>query len=320
MNPPVALVRSRDQAGIALVLVLWVLVLLSAMAVSLALTQRLELAMTANVKEEREARALVAAGIEFMTLQLLLQRGQPESEDWPADGLVRPWAFEGHPIGVAATPETARIDLNMATPEMLESLLRSVGLEDADVQRLRDVIVDWRDGDDQHLLNGAEDPEYDSAGLPYGAKDANFESVEELRQLLGMTPEAYARISPALTVHSARRTVNPLFAAPAVLAALPGMTPEELQAYLQLRDMNRQQRLPVPPPAGVNPMYLEQGQIPIYRVYAEAAVSGGGMVRGEAVVNLGASERRGYQVLERSNAPAVVPQAAPVEQDREGKG
>jgi general secretion pathway protein K len=302
------------QAGIALVLVLWVLVLLTVMAVSLALTQRLELAMTANVKEEREARALVAAGIEFMTLQLLLQRGRPEPENWQADGLLRPWSFAGRSIGVAATPETARIDLNMATPELLESLLRSAGLEDADAQRLRDVILDWRDSDDQHLLHGAEDPEYRAAGLPYGAKDANFESVEELRQLLGMTAAVYDRIAPALTVFSARRTVNPLFAAPQVLAALPGMTPEELQAYLLLREGNRQLGLPVPPPNGINPIYLEQGHIPIYRVYAETAIEGGGKVRGEAVVNLGAAGRRGYSVLERSNAPAVVPTAAPPQQ------
>jgi len=311
---------ARRQRGIALVLVLWVLVLLSAMAISQSLTQRLEVAMTANVKDERAARALVDAGIEFMTLELLMQRGITNPEKWAADGLLRPWSFDGAVVGVAATAETARIDLNMATPEMLEALFKSSGMEEEEAQRLRDAIVDWRDGDSNHLLAGAEDPEYEAAGLPYGAKDANFESVEELRQVLGVTEDIYQRIAPALTVHSARRTVNPLLASPQVLGAIPGMTPEQVQAYLDLRESHREQGFPVPLPPGVSPMYVEQGQIPIYRVYAETTVEGGGKVKGEAVVNLGASNPRGYDVLERSYAPLVVPPAAPVEEDQEGKG
>jgi len=296
---------------------LWVLVLLAAMAVSVAYSQRLELAMAANFKEEREARALVEAGIEFMVLQVLSQWGQPEPEDWRADGMVRPWSFGGRTIGVAAAPETARIDINMAMPEQFDALFKSVGLEDAEAQRLRDVILDWRDGDDQHLLHGAEDPEYRRAGLPYGAKDGNFETVEELRQLLDMTPEIYSRIAPALTVYSARRTVNPFYAPPQVLAALPGMTDAELHAYLQLRTYNMQHNLPVPFPNGVNPIYLEQGQIPIYRIYAETALSGGGKVRGEAVVNIGPSGQTRYQVLERGYAPLGAPAGGSVETDRE---
>ena len=35
------------------------------------------------------------------------------------------------------------------------------------------------------MLNGAEDADYEAEGLPYGAKDGPFQSVEELRQVLG---------------------------------------------------------------------------------------------------------------------------------------
>jgi general secretion pathway protein K len=47
---------------------------------------------------------------------------------------------------------------------------------------LVDAILDWRDEDDLHLVNGAEDPDYKAAGLPYGAKDGPFDSLEELQQ------------------------------------------------------------------------------------------------------------------------------------------
>jgi general secretion pathway protein K len=39
--------------------------------------------------------------------------------------------------------------------------------------------------------------------------------------VLDITPELYRRIEPALTVYSGRQFVDPLFATPAVLAALP---------------------------------------------------------------------------------------------------
>ena len=56
---------------------------------------------------------------------------------------------------------------------------------------LVDAIVDFRDEDDLHCLQGAEDRDYADAGLPRGAKDAAFEAVEELQQVLGMTREIY---------------------------------------------------------------------------------------------------------------------------------
>ena len=47
---------------------------------------------------------------------------------------------------------------------------------------------------------GFTDDEYEAAGRNYGAKDGPFDSVEELLQLLGMTPALYQRLAPALTV------------------------------------------------------------------------------------------------------------------------
>lgn len=302
-----------DQRGVALVLVLWVLVLLTTMAISMSTTQRLELNMAANLTQERQARALVDAGIEFMALQLLLQRTGPEEEKWKADGMARPWRFNDRTVYVAATPENGRIDVNVATPEMLEELLRSVGLEDAQAAQIRDAILDWRDADDQRQLNGAEDPQYEDAGRPYGAKDAAFASVEELRMVLGITPAIFDAIASALTVHSRRRTVNPLFASRQVLSAMPGMDETAVDDYIALRTQNQAQGLAVPAPTGVNRMYLEMGKTPIFRVYAETEMPEGGMVKGEVVLNIASRGRGGLSYIERSYAPRATPGRAPLD-------
>ena len=64
-------------------------------------------------------------------------------------------------------------------------------------------IVDWRDGDDlTQPMGGAEDPQYAAAGLPYGAKDAPFDTVAELEQVLGMPRTLFERAAEHLTVFS----------------------------------------------------------------------------------------------------------------------
>src|SRR3546814_16905132 len=67
---------------------------------------------------------------------------------------------------------------------------------------------------------GAEDPAYASAGLAWGAKDAQFDTVAEVEQVLGMTPAIYARAAPLLTVYSGQARPDPNFASGEVLQAL----------------------------------------------------------------------------------------------------
>lgn len=52
---------------------------------------------------------------------------------------------------------------------------------------ISDCILDWRDPDDDHHLNGAETPEYQKMGRNYRVKNAEFETVEELPWSRGST-------------------------------------------------------------------------------------------------------------------------------------
>lgn len=305
-------VNPKIQRGVALVLVLWVLVLLTVMAGSISMTQRSTLTMTINMKQERIGRALVDAGIEFMTMQLLKRRRSTPDEKWPADGLLREWQFNDSIVRIAATPETARIDLNMATPELLDRLLESVGVDQETAPKIRDAILDWRDPDSNHRLNGVEDDDYEDAGLAYGARDAKFMTVDELRQVLGMTDEVYEAIAPALTVHSRQRTINPALASERVLRALPGMDEDRLATYLEIRNQHREQDLSVPMPVGVNKKYVGKSNVTVYRIYAETQLADMGVIAGEVIINIGRGNSKKYEVEQRNFSPSEVPDAAPV--------
>ena len=68
-----------------------------------------------------------------------------------------------------------------------------VALDDVNQDHHADIIVDsildWKDADDLHRLNGAESDYYLSLPNPYRAKDANFDTLEELLLVRGVTPE-----------------------------------------------------------------------------------------------------------------------------------
>jgi general secretion pathway protein K len=77
-----------------------------------------------------------------------------------------------------------------------------------------------------------------------------------LTLVLGLPPFLVERAMPFVTVFSGRAEINVLAAAPEVLAAVPGMTPDRLYALLSLRERGPQnaqfiQNLLGPDPAGV---------------------------------------------------------------------
>lgn len=283
--------------GIALVLVLWVLALLTVMALGLTSTQRTELALARNQIEQAQFRARAEAAIALTIVNLLSTplmdptSGQPllagDDAPWVPDGQPRTRWFDGVPLQVTLFNEGSRLDLNTAPEDQLAALIEAVlgGPEGADLDlrdRLTDVILDWRDEDDLTRLHGAENPEYAAAGLPYGARDGPFRSVAELRLLLGMTPALYQRLAAEVTVGAAALPaqlrqfggggglpMNLRFASAAVLAAMRGVSLAEAEEEVQLREtglgLDGQ-------PLGV----LDRGG-PAYRIQ----VSGGGWAAAE---------------------------------------
>src|SRR4029434_9110248 len=91
----------------------------------------------------------------------------------------------------------------------------------------------WRAADELRRPNGAEAADYQSAGLKQKPSNAPFETVREVSRVMGITPAIFARISDSLTVHSRQPGINPTLATRDVLLALPGATPELVDAYLQ---------------------------------------------------------------------------------------
>ncbi len=210
--------HAHSARGAALLLVLWLIALLTALIGAFALTARVEALQGKVLSGGVEAQELARAGIEYA----LLRVADPEpTTRWAPDGRAHDWSYAGGRVQVKIVDETGKIDLNQATVPVLSGLMRGVGTEPELADRLAASIIDWRDPDPLTQVNGgAEDPDYASAGLPYGAKDAPFETIPELEQVLGMTPALFEKIEPYLTLYSGRDQPDPTYAPGPVLTAM----------------------------------------------------------------------------------------------------
>ena len=207
------------QGGIALILVLWALVFLTAIAAALTATQRTEVDLSRSLLERSQGRALAEAGIRYAVYMLYLE--DPDRA-WPADGEAQRVRFAGRTLAVAVHEDKGLIDLNRAPRGLLLRAFRGVGLEEAGAQALADAVADWKDPDDLRRLHGAEAAEYRAAGHGYGPANRPFRDLAELRLVHGVTPELYLRLRGLLTVDSPQDAVKLTAAPPRVRALFRG--------------------------------------------------------------------------------------------------
>jgi general secretion pathway protein K len=276
-------VRPAAQSGIALVMVLWMLALLSVIAGSLVFSSRTEVLMAGNLAALAQAEASADAGVYKAIHELV--RPQTDPLRWKGDGLTHLWKFQGAELRVTILDESAKVDLNAAPPVLLKGLFRALGIAEPDADALADAVADWRDADDLRSLHGAEKADYAAAGRDYGPANAPFETIEELRQVLGMSDDLFRKLEPLVTVHSRQSGINAAVAPREVLLALPGATPEQVDLFLEQRRILIEQGLPAPAfPGGQG---LSTGAIgSVFSIQVEAILSDNVRFFREAVVRM----------------------------------
>ena len=289
--------RGRRQRGVALILVLWVIALMSVLLGSFALIARTENLESRHLFDTTAARYAAEAGLERAVYEL---RNPDPLTRWVGDGRPYEFAFDTAVVHVELTDESGKIDLNSADDNLLQSLFLSIGATTDQAAALSDAIQDWRDPDDDTRPHGAESAQYKAAGMSYVPRNAPFQTVSEVQQVFGMNYELYARIEPAITIFSGGGAPNPAYAPFEVLVTLPGMTPELAQQLIQAR-----QQIP-PGQGGAAALTLPDGT-PIvangggntYTVKSRAMLANGASTVLDASIRLGGvgAAGRPYTVL-----------------------
>jgi general secretion pathway protein K len=301
------------QEGMALLTVLWAVAILALISAVVTTATRTEINRTRNHVESAKAEALADAGVYRAIAELLVR----ETDSRPLmDGTLYRWRFADAEILVAIQSEVGKIDLNTATDELLDGLFTSVGIAGSAAKRLVATIRDFADENDERRPLGAEDADYRAAGLSAGAKDRPFESVRELQQVIGVTPELYRRVAPALTVYSHTQSIDRTTAPVSALLAMPGATQRQVDDLIAERQAARA-RDSMRPQGGLelvgNPAeaadVVEMAakseapraasrQYSVFTVRSEARTPGGGTFARVAVVRLTNDEANPFVFLE----------------------
>lgn len=197
MAEPVAGGRAPADRGFALLIVLWWTVLLALLGTQLATSGRLDAQRAGNLRSAAMARAAADGALEETVFHLV----DASPAGWSADGAVRDLPVTGGVAHVEVRSEAAKVGLNQASAGLLAALLTRLGTDASRSAALADAILDWRTATIRPRKLGAKAPEYRAAGRDYAPPNSDFETLDELRLVRGMTPDLVARLAPYVSVY-----------------------------------------------------------------------------------------------------------------------
>lgn len=205
---------SAGQAGVAIVAVMWIVAALMVAVSSISYLARGEVKDT-RLRLDRARAVAQGDGVIRVALRKLLESKQPLDRARRVDV-----AFADVSAVVDVFPASGFIDLNAATAPLLTDLfVHGAGVSPEQATTLAERVLDWRDADNQPMPFGAEDPAYEAAGVKFRTRSGNFESPEDLMQVLGFDYEVFDRIKSSVTIYGGAG-VSPLAAPEGVLKVL----------------------------------------------------------------------------------------------------
>ena len=151
-----------------------------------------------EVQAESERAKLRSACDAGMALAVSGLASKNKKLQWPIDGSKRTLKFDDVDLTIIVEDERGKIPLNGINEDQVRELFKAAGITSPRLDILVDGYEDWIDPDNDRRLNGAEAPQYLSAG--YKPRNGGFHTVSELRMLKGMDDTLYAQVAPSLTV------------------------------------------------------------------------------------------------------------------------
>ena len=188
------------KQGAALIAVLWILTIMGTITMLFSRQANMSLKINRNVMDGAQASLLAEAGIERGIAELV-----KDDQETTSDHLKESWSDNQTSFGdvqlgrgiyrvvhqdpdqenldvYGLVDECSKLNINVADKNMLQQLPNMT-------EDVADSILDWVDSDSNPRPLGAEIDYYQSLPEPYMAKNGNFDTVDELLLVKGMTLE-----------------------------------------------------------------------------------------------------------------------------------
>ena len=215
----------RRDRGIALFAVIWLGLLISAVAVGFTRDSRTALTIAQNETDALQARMAARSGIVWAGLLLGAQEtGQPlqggasvarsagmapldPARRLFVDGRPHVWRDGAATVTLRLVAEVGKIDLNRGDPDVMALLFHRLGIANAGL--VADGVVALREED------GIQ------RGISWRLNDRGFRSLNDLSRIPSLSPSDIRRLRPFVTVHGERDAPDPRTAPARLFAALP---------------------------------------------------------------------------------------------------
>ncbi len=210
---------SQRRTGSILILTLWTIFFLAALAVAVSSYVELNVVLASEAGGGTRAYFCALAGVETAR-----QVAFADTNEW--DGAGEAWfdsadlfkevkCGEGYfsligrimrdgnvVTNYGLTDEEGRININKADEPLLAAMWQMIGGADNETAtELTHAVLDWRDPGDDPLTQGAESSYYASLDPPYKCHNDEFVNLHELLLVKGVTCELFSRVRPYLTVY-----------------------------------------------------------------------------------------------------------------------
>jgi len=240
----------RSERGVALLVVLLGLALMTLIVVDFASESGLGFVSAANQANEIRAyylaRSATGAGLALLAqsarMQMMAQQQQP------ADSLQDPWAvpfpplnLDGGQVSLSIVDEARKLNINLLLTNegqpnqqqlmIFERLFTILGVD----PRILPAILDWLDPDSIESPGGGggETDFYLRLKPPYQARNSPMPTIGDLKMVRGVTDAVFNRIAPFITVMPETQ-VNANTAPPEVLMALDPQLMEDTKGVKEI--------------------------------------------------------------------------------------
>jgi general secretion pathway protein K len=321
--------------GVALIMVIWVIAILSVVVLEFSYAMRTEINITKNFKEGARLHTLAEGGIQRAIVELIYKHDPrvqqlrktlkaeetpPEKREWVADGRPYLLPFSQGECEVRVMSEGGKVNINLVSESVLRKIIGNLGLEGEARDIVVDSIMDWRDPDDFYRVNGAENAYYQSLKEPYKCKNANLDSIEELLLVRGVTPELfYGRsgkregsnvdrigLKDIFSIYSYGEQIDINSASLPVLRVMLGLPKEVAQHIVKAREEkgfqnDLLQRVPEISPfltGQIGTPISYQSAVPYYTIESRARNLERSVRGVKGIVEIDSKEKEGYKIVQ----------------------
>ena len=208
------MVEERER-GFALLLVLWALSLLTLLGAQVTGAGRAEIRLSSALVAQAQLQEAADAAV-YETIWQFIAAGDSSPPD-PAKFRLREGAID---VDVTRLDDRGKMDLNAVSGDLAASFFATLGLDRDAAQNLADRITEWRTGHLPQDESGATHQLPPVIAPPqWGPPSHDFERLDELLLVPGMTDALYRNILPHAVLHLGQ---SPLYSAadPVVRATL----------------------------------------------------------------------------------------------------